>query len=469
MTLSVTAPPVADDFVESALAGESAVMPLSRFHAWLDVQRAQRTLRMRRIPFAALDQWSLRPPWNSLAHRSGKFFAVEGVRVSTDFGPVPVWEQPIIRQDEIGILGIITRDFGNLRHFLMQAKIEPGNINGVQLSPTVQSTRSNYTRVHGGKPTPYGDYFTEPGRARVLIDRLLLEQGARFLRKRNRNVIVEVADDIPLEDGFCWLTLGQIKRLLREDNLLNMSARSVLSCIRLAAPEARDPRLSEFGAQVATSFRADAPALHSDTEILIWLNRLRGSYSMHLTSRPLDQLEGWVWEDDRISHATGCHFSVIAVDVVASEREVARWSQPLLQHSGYGINGFLMQRIRGVLHVLVRACAFPGNGRMFELGSTVSRANARVHFGSANAPPFLEYFRDPPASWIRYRTEQSEEGGRFKHFVSAYMLLEVPEGERLDLPENYLWMTIGQLSTLNNHGHVNIEGRNLLSCFSLID
>jgi oxidase EvaA len=467
----VTTTRVADGAVESALTGDSSVMPLSRFHPWLEAQRAQRTLQMRRIPFGALDQWSFRQPASILGHRSGKFFTVEGLRVSTDFGPVPVWEQPIIRQEEIGILGIIARDFAGVRHFLMQAKIEPGNINGVQLSPTVQSTRSNYTRVHGGRPTVYGEYFTEPGRARILLDRLLQEQGARFLRKRNRNVIVLVEEDIPLEDGFCWLTLGQIKRLLRSDNVVNMSARTVLSCIRLAAPDARmgDARLSEFGACVAASSRPDAPALHADTEILNWLSGLRASYTMQLADRPLDRLAGWVFADDHISHASGRHFSVIAVEVAASEREVARWGQPLLQHSGYGINGFLMQRIRGTLHLLVRACAFPGNGQMFELGSTVSRANAKIRFGSADAPPFLEYFRDPPSSWIRYRAEQSEEGGRFMHFVSAYMLLEIPEGQALDLPENYCWMTIGQLCTLNDYGHVNIEGRNLLSCFSLLD
>jgi oxidase EvaA len=260
---------------------------------------------------------------------------------------------------------------------------------------------------------------------------------------------------------------------LRQDNLVNMSARSVLSCIPFAPPErqalTRDPRLSDFGAALAAEFGAGQAPLHAESELRAWLDDLRASYSMQLTPRPLDRLASWVFEEDRISHATNCHFSVIAVAVEASEREVARWDQPLLQHSGHGINGFLMQRINGAMHLLVRACAFPGNGRLFELGSTVSRANAKVHFGSANAPLFLEYFQDPPHSWIRYRAEQSEEGGRFMHFVNAYMLVELPADHALDVPENYRWMTLAQLSAFNAEGHVNIEGRNLLSCFSLID
>ena len=32
----------------------------------------------------------------------------------------------------------------------MRANVEPGNINKLQISPSVQATKSNY-RVHGGK------------------------------------------------------------------------------------------------------------------------------------------------------------------------------------------------------------------------------------------------------------------------------------------------------------------------------
>lgn len=473
MTALVARPRQADRFVESALTADSPIMPLSRFYPWFEQQRAQRTLQVRRVPFEALEHWSFSSPDNTLTHRSGKFFTVEGLRVSTDFGPVPVWDQPIIRQQEIGILGIIACDFGGVRHFLMQAKIEPGNVNGVQLSPTVQSTRSNYTRVHGGKSTLYSCYFTEPGRGRILVDRLLFEQGARFLRKRNRNVIVEVNEDIKVEDGFCWLTLGQIKWLLGQDNAVNMSARSVLSCIPFASEDphklALDPRVGEFGAKIVGSLFPGQASLRSDTEVLNWLSGLRARHTTLLTPRPLHELQGWVFEPDRIGHESGRHFSVVAVEVEATDREVSRWGQPLLQHSGHGINGFLLQRIGGVLHVLVRACAFPGNGELFELGSTVSRANATIPFNMANAPPFLEYFQDPPSSWIRYEARQSEEGGRFMHFVSNYMLVELPPDVRLHLPENYCFMTLGQLCALNAYGCVNIEGRNLLSCINLMD
>lgn len=72
---------------------------------------------------------------------------------------VSTWDQPIINQPEIGFLGFIVKKIQGVYHFLMQAKIEPGNLNVVQLSPTLQATRSNYTRVHKGAIPKYLEYF----------------------------------------------------------------------------------------------------------------------------------------------------------------------------------------------------------------------------------------------------------------------------------------------------------------------
>ena len=71
----------------------------------------------------------------------------------------------------------------------------------------------------------------------VLVDALQSEQGARFLRKRNRNIIIETDEEIELLDDYCWLTLGQIGKLIQQDNIVNMDARTVLSCISFADRE----------------------------------------------------------------------------------------------------------------------------------------------------------------------------------------------------------------------------------------
>ena len=95
----------------------------------------------------------------TLKHVSGRFFSIEGIQVETDYGDIRKWTQPIINQPEIGYLGILTKEFNGILYFLMQAKIEPGNVNCVQISPTLQATKSNYLQIHKGLKPSYLDYF----------------------------------------------------------------------------------------------------------------------------------------------------------------------------------------------------------------------------------------------------------------------------------------------------------------------
>ena len=198
--------------------------------SWLRQRNRVVSVRVERVPFRLLDQWKVFPDC-SLHHCSGKFFSVEGIRVKTDY-PYPMeWEQPIINQPEIGCLGILAKEFDGVLHFLMQAKIEPGNVNHVQLSPTLQATRSNYTRVHGGRNPAYLDFFIGAGPKEIILDQLQSEHCARFLRKRNRNIIVRVEKDIPVYEDFRWMTLGQIKELMQLDNCVNMDVRTLIAGI----------------------------------------------------------------------------------------------------------------------------------------------------------------------------------------------------------------------------------------------
>ena len=453
--------------------------------AWLAHEQQHQTLTVEQIPFAQLGQWQFSGDPLRLAHRSGRFFAVEGLHVQTDAGPVPCWDQPIIHQPEIGILGIVTSVFGNVRHYLMQAKVEPGNINGVQLSPTVQATFSNYSRVHRGASTLFLEYFIEPGSSRILIDHLQGEQGSRFLRKRNRNMVVELpserAGQLPTGSRFRWMTLRQIRRLLKEDNRVNMDARSVLACIptgygqgRLESAAPHDfsffddsvPASVVAGVQAARP-RLHAASRHTTDDIIHWLTDLRSRHHLFVEQRPLDQLEQWTCDDYAIHHQSGRIFSVIAVSVATQTREVMRWTQPLLHHPGYGLNGFLLQRINGVVHLLMRACLYPGNREIFELGSTVSRSNADLYFGRPDAPRFLDLFHNPPPEQIRYAAVQSEEGGRFYHYQNRYMILEAAPDAQFEPSPTHRWMSLAQVQDFVRHGYVNIEGRNLLACLDL--
>jgi oxidase EvaA len=419
------------------------------FPAWLAERRRAHRFRVRRIPFAELDGWSFDAATGNLGHRSGRFFTVEGLRVTMDHGPFRSWDQPIIKQPEVGILGILVKEFDGVLHCLMQAKMEPGNPHLVQLSPTVQATRSNYTKVHRGADVKYIEYFTRPGRGRVLADALQSEHGSWFLRKANRNMIVEAVGEVPPDDDFCWLTFGQIAELLHRDNVVNMDARTVLAC--------------------APFPRAETGARHTDTELLSWLTAERSVRDVRAERIPLAETRGWKAGDTSIDHEDGRYFSVVAVSVEAGNREVSGWSQPLFEPHGLGVTAFLIRRIDGVPHVLVHARAEAGLVHPPELGPTVQYTPENyAHLTGGQRPRFLDLVLSAPASRVRYEAVHAEEGGRFLNAESRYLLIDADDWEvPLDPPPGYRWVTPGQLASLVRHGHyVNVQARTLLACLN---
>jgi len=230
------------DLLLSFLVKESPSFTMNRFFDWLRVCNENTTLTITHLPLADLKDWSF-DLHNNLRHKTGRFFSVEGISVSiTGCNSDYAWEQPIINQPEIGILGIIVQRRHGILHFLLQGKIEPGNINGVQLSPTLQATHSNYTQAHGGNSPSYLDWFLDRSLSTVLVDQLQTEQGARFLKKRNRNMILIIHEDVEIDtlENFCWMTLGQIKELMTLDNIVNMDTRAVLSCIQFTEEQTND-------------------------------------------------------------------------------------------------------------------------------------------------------------------------------------------------------------------------------------
>ncbi|MGP4052515.1 NDP-hexose 2,3-dehydratase family protein [Streptomyces sp. 2A115] len=438
---------LAHRFARSAgSTGAGAQLRTDDFSGWLRDRKRAHRFRVERIPFAELDGWSFKANTGNLTHRSGKFFTVEGLSAHTGTGLVPQWQQPIIRQPEVGILGILAKEFDGVLHFLMQAKMEPGNPNLLQLSPTVQATRSNYTKVHRGADVKYIGYFVHPGRGRVLADVLQSEHGSWFFRKSNRNMIVETDEDVPLDEDFCWLTLGQIGELLRRDNVVNMDARTVLACAPTAYTE--------------------ADALSSDTQLRSWFTAERSGHDVRAELMPLAQVADWVRDESVIEHVQGRYFRVVAVSVEADNREVGGWSQPLFEPSGIGVAAFVTRRIGGVPHLLAHAKLEGGFLDTVELAPTIQCTPSNyAHRMGPDRPSFLDLVLSADPSRIRYEALHSEEGGRFLKAESRYLFVEADESEApLVPPPGYAWVTPGQLHSLTQHSHyVNVQARTLLA------
>ncbi len=450
-------------FLASRLASEGPFIATAGIEEWLESRRRVHRFSIREVPLGELASWRFDRESGNLIHESGRFFSVEGLRVLSSYPDASEVCQPIINQPEIGILGILAKRFDGVLCFLIQAKMEPGNINLVQLSPTVQATRSNYTQVHGGSKVRYLEYFTDRRRGRVLVDQLQSEQGSFFLRKRNRNMIVETQEDVGLHDDFCWMTLGQLKRMLHEENVVNMDTRTVISAIPLAESEdspARHRGLDAFeNALIDSSLRRHA-GLHTNDQIISWLTELKATADIRVQPLPLRGLPGWVQDDRSIHRADRGYFEVIGISVQADSREVAGWSQPIVRPQATGTVGFLVQRIRGALHFLVQARMEPGTFDMMEMAPTVQYLPGAL----PSDAKLLSLLRGSEGT-VRYRGLQSEEGGRFFHYQNDNVVVELPETRSVDAPPGYIWMTLGQINEfLRYNNYFNIEARGLIAC-----
>ncbi|WP_446040386.1 NDP-hexose 2,3-dehydratase family protein [Streptomyces sp. SID1121] len=456
----VPGPSLGRRFMLSLAAEDSPHFPLSGFHDWY-AERCARRFKVSRIPFDALDQWYSEPDSGNLRHRTGRFFSIEGLRAEDGDRVTAGDARPIIVQPEIGTLGLLVREFGGVLHFLMQAKMEPGNINTVQLSPTVQATRSNYTQAHGGSVVRHLEYFARPGRAEVLVDLLQSEHGSYFLHKRNRHMVVETTEDVPPHGDFHWLTLGQLRSLMRRQHVVNMDSRTVLSCVPIDSAGFAPAGAAGFGAAVLHSLSPAARPRHTLAELTRWLTDMRAGAPGSVRRVPLRDTErdGWVRTADAIARPDGGGaFAVIGARVEADNREVTSWSQPLLEPTGTAVHAFLATRLDGVLHVLVQAYEEAGSLNGPELAPTVQCL-------PGERSRYLDEVVSAPAARVHYDVLQSEEGGRFHRAESRNMLVEAPEGFPVEQPPEYRWATLDQLARITRFGHhVNIQARTLLAC-----
>ncbi len=450
----------------SALLRDGGLISNAQFYQWLGEQRRHQTQHVERIAFAAMRGWSFDLGSENLVHDSGRFFAVEGLRVKTDFGPVAEWTQPIIHQPEIGILGMVVREIGGVLHCLVQAKCEPGNANGVQLAPTVQATKSNYTGVHRGAEVPYLEYFRDPPPHRVLADVLQSEQGTWFYRKRNRNIVVEVDDDVDVAEQFCWLTIGQLHELLRVDNLVGMDTRTVLSCLPYGGGLVDLAPRGGLAASIDHSSAGVCGSVHPTSEILNWITARQAEHELQTERIALRDLHDWYRSDGSISHDRGVFFSVIAVDVQTNSREVSAWTQPMIEPHGVGIIAMIVRRFDGVLHALVNARVEPGFLDVVELAPTVQCTPENyAHLPVGGQPPLLDLVLARRPEQVLFDVELAEEGGRFYHPACRYLVIEVGDEVPAQTRPEFRWMTLNQLSGLLRHSHyLNVQARTLVTC-----
>ena len=201
---------------------------------WFNKKREESDMIVEEIGVKDLEKWNVQKESGNILHESKGFFEIIGVKVSNTFDREvgkKGWTQPMIAKNPGGILGILMKKINGVPHYLLQAKAEPGNIGKLQLSPTLQATTSNLIKAHGGKRPLFAEYFDESNNPKIIYAKWQSEDGGRFHLKSNYNMIVEMNEDeeLLIPDYFIWVTLFQIKQLLKIENFVGPHIRRIIS------------------------------------------------------------------------------------------------------------------------------------------------------------------------------------------------------------------------------------------------
>ncbi|TSD05067.1 MAG: NDP-hexose 23-dehydratase [Parcubacteria group bacterium Greene0714_7] len=201
--------------------------------AWLKEKQESYPVTVEAVGVNDVQGWKTDPVSGNITHESGKFFSIIGVKITgASDREVPSWSQPMLKQEEVGISGVLVQKKDGVTKYLFYAKFEPGNINSVQISPACQVSEGNLAQAHGGKRPRLAEYF-DGTKGRLIASVLGVEDGGRFFHKVNRSMLVEVdeSEEVPVTEDYIWLTLPEIKKLLRVDTTVNSLARNVCALL----------------------------------------------------------------------------------------------------------------------------------------------------------------------------------------------------------------------------------------------
>ncbi len=170
---------------------------------------------------------------DNLYHKTKQFFKVKGVVTSGASGrEINSWTQPILTQKHGGVLAFISRQTDKFGiQFLVDAKIEPGDDSIIKISPSFQATQSNMNRAHGGKRPNFYNIIMQRKGAELIYYTIHNEEGARFWKKSNWNVIVKLNNPFDKRikgKNYMWVSLTQLKKLALRDRCVNPFVKTIL-------------------------------------------------------------------------------------------------------------------------------------------------------------------------------------------------------------------------------------------------
>ena len=136
------------------------------------------------------------------------------------------WSQPLMA-GHAQLYGLFLRRAAGRWWALLQAVEEAGIAGGCQVGPTVQTDAPEFD----GQRQIHLAAFRDLRGKSVVFDVTQSSEGGRFHKDRKRYVALIGGDSLPSGDRYRWVSLPTLLRVVREENAVNIFARTFVSTL----------------------------------------------------------------------------------------------------------------------------------------------------------------------------------------------------------------------------------------------
>ena len=361
-----------------------------------------------------------------LGHKTGGFFYITGL-VDNISGE----EQLILYQPQGAFNGLVVCKQEQDVYILLQARVEPGNSGIGQYGPTIQSTPANYLRFHGGKETPYFDFFFKYNpQVKPIANSMQLDLGKRYFQKSKILSYVKSSSLVETAENMIWVPLKVITEVLHYDNFLNTDLRSMIGVFDW-----------DLFLDLDSGSTSHSNATH--TSDFGFDNNLSGKNMGKLVS--LSQLQNWELTEEGIVDKANSGVSANIYKVVSTTREVKTWVQPLLCTANRGLITLLMRQVgdKSLDTSLPQLEFLISHQSEFGISGEKVLLPSQIIYPGENDTHQTTLNKDGK---VLCEVIQSEEGGRFYQNENIYQIILVDSS--FESEDDQFWVSVDTLKGL---------------------
>lgn len=116
---------------------------------------------------------------------------------------------------------------------ILNCRFEPGLIDKINFTSTIQSTPNNYLQSHKGKSTHFIEVIDQPNKyGEVIYDGVQFDWGNFYITKTKRYLMIKLNTIPELPSGFVWFQIKKFKQLVMEKQLITNDLRVCIALLQ---------------------------------------------------------------------------------------------------------------------------------------------------------------------------------------------------------------------------------------------